>query len=126
MANHLTDHLHKRLFELGQAIDIGQPVYVFDGGKVGPGNDYEEKKHDDERQGSRRPATRSRKGAKGSRWSSSEARDSVSRFWPEWLVNDKLIQLLDSYPGSRVSLDEDGVWLRVRVTPLGRSGPHAI
>lgn len=43
MTNRPTDHLLERLFELGQAIDIGQPINVFDGGQVGLGSDCEAK-----------------------------------------------------------------------------------
>jgi hypothetical protein len=126
MTTRLADHLLERLFELGQAIDIGQPVNVFDGGKVGLGNDCKAKENDDERQGSRGPTAGSWEGAAGSRGSSGEAWDSVSRLWPEWLVNDGLIPLLDSYPGSRISLDDDGAWLKVPAAPLAGDGPQAV
>jgi hypothetical protein len=126
MTTRLTDHLLERLFELGQAIDIGRPVIVFDGGQVGLDNDYKAKEYEDERQGSRGPAAGSREGAAGAWRSSCEARDSVGSVWPEWLIKDGLALLLGSYPGSRVSLDGNGAWLGVTASPEGREGPQAI
>jgi len=122
----LADHLAQKLFELGQAIDIGRSVNVFDGGEVGLGNDCDKKENEDERQRPRGSATGSRERAAGSRGSSGKARDSVGRVWPEWLINDGLVPLLGSYPGSRVSLDEYGAWLKVPVRPLGEDGPQAV
>ncbi len=122
----LTDHLSRKLSELGQAIDIERPIQVFDGGEVGIVNDNAEKEIENERQRTRGPAAGSRQGAAGSRRSSGEAGDSVGSVWPEWLIPDKVTLLLDSYPGSRVILDANGAWLKVPIAPLGHAGPRAL
>lgn len=126
MKTRLPDRLVQEIFQLGQAIDIGQSVNAFDGGEVGLGSHSEEKESSNEREGTGGSAAGSRQGAEGSRGSSGQARDSLGRVWPEWIIDDGLIPLLGSYPGCGVSPDEDGAWLRVPMRPLGKDGPLAL
>lgn len=122
----LADHLVERLFEIGQAIDIGRPTFVFDGGEVRIVQHETDKEKENESQGTRGPQPGSRQGPAGSRRSPGKTGDSVGSVWPEWLVNDGVSLLLESYPGSRVHLDPSGCWLKVPLCPLGQKGPRAL
>lgn len=122
----LADHLVQKLSEIGQAIDIDQPTFVFDGGEVGIVKNLDDKEEQNEREGTRGSAAGSRQGATGSRRSPCEAGNPVGSIWPEWLIDDNVTLLLGSYPGSRVTNDANGAWLGVPINPLGTTGPRAL
>lgn len=133
MVDPLPSDVIERLERLGHALDIKQPVSVFDGGRVGLSDVDDLKEIIHEQQGPRRSSAGSRQRQR------TRARSERAR--PEWrrpatasddrrstaiesAYRDSFRILARHYRASAVE-DLNGLWVSVASKPLGNRGPFA-
>ena len=117
-----------KLKELGQALDIEQPVSVSGGGRVFLSDARERKESDhDQRQEKRRPPTyprkrtgRERRASGGARTPSAAAHFRSER--AEVLYGVGALELAREY-SAKIFEEELGIWVAAKSKPLGVRGP---
>ncbi len=129
----LSGDARSELRRIGEGLDARQPVRVKDGGIVildpGPALAAVQEKSDEQRQGTRRPAARSRQGSARRQGPSGRLRPSGAEPRVVGLAGNYARQLEDvqrAYRGTSLLPDEDGVWLLARSRILDKLAREAI
>lgn len=127
MSESLPADLFEQLEQLGQALDIGRPVSVFDGGRVGFNEEDESGVIKDvERQAERRSPARSRPGQRASRWSRRRSSAEAYHFRSGALEEayGAGFRILAQHYATLGFEDTQGLWVAVKSHPLGDRGPQ--
>jgi hypothetical protein len=120
--------LLNNLERLGRAIDIGRPLFVCDGGRVGF-NDVDDAKENDnaKQQRSRGPSSRSRQGQRTRSWSErgrpTGSGNALRSGRARELYGADARSLIEHY-NAQISEAEGGIWAAIECRPLGRRGPE--
>ena len=135
MISRLPSCLMNHLEELGEALDIGRPLAVFDGGQVKFKEARNQEVHHGKRQRTARSAAESRERQRAQSGRSPRRSGRWKRFAPQNPVLSKRAEahhvdglglLISSYPNTGVINEAEHCWLSVPALPLGEDGPRAI
>jgi hypothetical protein len=127
MTESLPPDLLNNLERLGRAIDIGRPLFVYDGGRVGF-NDVDDAKENDnaKQQWSRGPSTRSRQGRRARSWAErgrpTGSGNALRSDRAQELYGADAQSLIKHY-NAQIHEVESGIWAAVESRPLGSCGP---
>lgn len=121
----LADNLVHELSELGQAIDIGRPVSVFDGGRVGFNEAGESEVKSNVAQGK---AHRSPAGARPGQRARSRGAHAAGHYLRSEALQAAYgaeFRILAQHYEALAFEDNNGLWVVVESRPLGSHGPRA-